>query len=153
MRSWRCFIPRPGSATFAPCAEELFAVQTGHRELYMDPTGDGQERSPPPRTSTTNDLIDLDGDRERQSSLHRGDLHANNAGGTDLVVVIRYIDKYERRDGTWRIADREIRFSVERNSRRPSPPNNPSWHRTTTRRRRSQAHRTRGRQIPDLERI
>ena len=27
-----------------------------------------------------------------------------------LVVVIRYVDRYDRRDGDWRIADREIRF-------------------------------------------
>jgi hypothetical protein len=26
------------------------------------------------------------------------------------VVVIRYVDRYDRRDSDWRIADRQIRF-------------------------------------------
>ena len=29
---------------------------------------------------------------------------------TAVVVMIRYVDRYERRDGRWCIADRQIRF-------------------------------------------
>jgi 3-phenylpropionate/cinnamic acid dioxygenase small subunit len=104
------FHPEARLATFAPGAEEPFSVQTGHRELAWIPPV-MQERFTRTAHLMTNHLIDLDGDRATGSLLCTArHLHANNAGGTDLVVVIRYIDNYERRDGTWRIADRGIRF-------------------------------------------
>jgi hypothetical protein len=96
--------------TFGPGAEVPFGVATGHGELAGIPPAMRQRFT---RTAhlMTNHLIDLDGDSARGSLLCTArHLLANGAGGTDLVVVIRYVDRYERRGDLWLILDREIRF-------------------------------------------
>jgi len=104
------FSPEARLITFAPGADEPFGVATGHEELAHVPEAMRQRFT---RTAhlMTNHLISLDGDRANGSLLCTArHLFANVAGGTDLVVVIRYVDGYERREGVWLIVEREIRF-------------------------------------------
>jgi hypothetical protein len=104
------FAPEARVQTFGPGAEVPFGVATGHAELAGIPPAMGERFT---RTAhlMTNHLIDLDGDSARGSLLCTArHLLGNDAGGTDLVVVIRYVDQYERRDDLWFILDREIRF-------------------------------------------
>lgn len=59
----------------------------------------------------TNHLVDLDGDQGAGTLLCTARHLMKDPRNTDvLVVVIRYVDRYARRDGAWRIADRQIRF-------------------------------------------
>ena len=59
----------------------------------------------------TNHLVDLDGDAGSGTLLCTARHLMKDPNNTDvLVVVIRYVDRYARRDGAWRIADRQIRF-------------------------------------------
>jgi hypothetical protein len=104
------FAPDARVQTFAPGAEVPFGVATGHEELAGIPPAMGARFL---RTAhlMTNHLIDLDGDSASGSLLCTArHLLRNGAGGTDLVVVIRYVDRYERRGDLWLILDREIRF-------------------------------------------
>jgi ketosteroid isomerase-like protein len=104
------FSPEARLATFGPGAEMPFAVATGHEQLAGIPQAMRQRFT---RTAhlMTNHLIDLDGDSASGSVLCTArHLLGNGAGGTDLVVVIRYVDRYERRGDLWLILDREIRF-------------------------------------------
>jgi ketosteroid isomerase-like protein len=104
------FTPEARLAVFGPGADEPFSVATGHEELARIP---GSMRARYTRTAhlMTNHLVRVDGDTAQGTVLCTArHLYANDAGGTDLVVVIRYVDRYERRDDQWLIADREIRF-------------------------------------------
>ena len=59
----------------------------------------------------TNHLVDIDGDTASGSLLCTARHLMKDPANTDvLVVVIRYVDRYERRAGAWRILDRQIRF-------------------------------------------
>jgi hypothetical protein len=59
----------------------------------------------------TNHLVDLDGEAASGTLLCTARHLMKEPMNTDvLVVVIRYVDRYARRDGAWRIADRQIRF-------------------------------------------
>jgi ketosteroid isomerase-like protein len=104
------FSPEARLITFAPGADEPFGVSSGHEELAHVPEAMRQRFT---RTAhlMTNHLISLDGDRANGTLLCTArHFFANAAGGTDLVVVIRYVDRYERRDDAWLIVEREIRF-------------------------------------------
>ena len=58
-----------------------------------------------------NHLVDVDGDTATGSLLCTArHLNVDDETRSALVVVIRYVDRYERRDGRWRISDREVRF-------------------------------------------
>jgi hypothetical protein len=104
------FSPQAKLSTFAPGADEPFGVATGHAELANVPKA-MSERFTRTAHLMTNHLIDLDGDRASGSLLCTArHFYASTPGGTDLIVVIRYVDKYGRRDGRWVITDREIRF-------------------------------------------
>jgi hypothetical protein len=43
----------------------------------------------------------------------------------DLVMGIRYLDRFERRGGEWRIARREVRYEWQRLD--PLDPREPDW--------------------------
>jgi hypothetical protein len=104
------FTPEARLQTFGPGADVPFAVANGHDELAGIPEAMRQRFT---RTAhlMTNHLIDLDGDSASGSVLCTArHLYANGAGGRDLVVVIRYVDRYQRRGEQWLILDREIRF-------------------------------------------
>ena len=104
------FSPEGRLITFAPGADEPFGVASGHEQLAHVPEAMHQRFT---RTAhlMTNHLINLDGDRANGTLLCTArHFFANAAGGTDLVVVIRYVDRYERRDDAWLIVEREIRF-------------------------------------------
>jgi 3-phenylpropionate/cinnamic acid dioxygenase small subunit len=58
----------------------------------------------------TNHLVDVSGDTASGTVLATArHLKKDPSDNNVLIVVIRYVDRYERRDGEWRIADREIR--------------------------------------------
>jgi 3-phenylpropionate/cinnamic acid dioxygenase small subunit len=104
------FHPDARLRTYHPDATEPFSEAIGHDALTVVPdTMRGMFR----RTAhqMTNPLIAIEGDTATGSVLCTArHLHLDPDDRESLVVVIRYVDRYERRDGTWRIADREIRF-------------------------------------------
>jgi hypothetical protein len=59
----------------------------------------------------SNHVVDLDGDTANGTMLCTARvLQANAAAGTAVVHVVRYVDRYERRQGRWRILDRQVRI-------------------------------------------
>ena len=61
-------------------------------------------------------LIEVDGDSARSETYAIGH-HVRAEDGRDAddyVMGIRYLDRFERRAGEWRIADRELRFEWQR---------------------------------------
>jgi ketosteroid isomerase-like protein len=104
------FWPDARLTVFGPGADEPFAVVTGHDQLAGVPRN-MRERYTRTAHLMTNHVVDLDGTSARGTLLCTArHLYANAAGGSDVVVVIRYVDLYERREDRWRILDREIRF-------------------------------------------
>ena len=96
--------------TYHPDAAEPFADIVGHDQLAFVPT---RMREMFRRTAhlMTNHLVDVRGDAATGSLLCTArHLSTDPEDRTALVVVIRYVDSYERRAGEWRIADRQIRF-------------------------------------------
>ena len=57
-----------------------------------------------------NILIELEGDRARVESYYNAYHRVRDAAGVarDIVTAGRYLDRFERRDGHWRIADRVV---------------------------------------------
>jgi hypothetical protein len=104
------FEPDAALRTYAPGADEPFAVQTGHAELGLVP-GMMRERFHATQHMMTNHLVALDGD-EATGTVYCTARHWNPdpLGGTDLIVMIRYEDRYRRRRDGWRILERRIRF-------------------------------------------
>jgi hypothetical protein len=104
------FHPDGRLATFAPNATEPFSVQTGHTELAWIPVA-MTDRFDATMHVMTNHLLEISGD-EATGSVYCSARHllVNPMGGMDLVVLIRYEDRYRRDDGQWRILDREIHF-------------------------------------------
>lgn len=103
------FCPEARIAVFGPGAETPFTVTTGHAEIARIPPS---MKARYVRTAhlMTNHVVDIDGDMARGTVLCTArHLLAGTAVRTDLVVMIRYVDRYERRD-RWLIRDREIRF-------------------------------------------
>jgi len=104
------FHPDARLRVYHPEAEEPFVDLDGHgqianvlplmREMYR-------------RTAhlMTNHLVDLDGERGGGTLLCTARHLMKDPNDVNvLVVVIRYVDRYERRAGGWRISDRQIRF-------------------------------------------
>jgi SnoaL-like protein len=59
----------------------------------------------------TNHLVEVDGDTATGEVLCTARHLSVDPDDKDaVVVVIRYVDEYERRDGRWCIRDRQIRF-------------------------------------------
>ena len=64
-----------------------------------------------------NQLVEVDGDTAHAESYcvayHRREAH-DGKPAHDLVMGLRYVDRMERRDGEWRIADRVCAFDWNR---------------------------------------
>jgi len=59
----------------------------------------------------TNHLVDVEGASATGTVLCAArHLSIDSEAPTSLTVIIRYVDRYERRAGSWRILDRQIRF-------------------------------------------
>jgi ketosteroid isomerase-like protein len=104
------FTPGARLRSYHPDAEEPFADLTGHARLASIPIT-MREMFRRTAHSMTNHLVEAAGDTAAGTSLctarHLGiDPHDTEV----LVVVIRYVDRYERFGGEWRIADRRIHF-------------------------------------------
>jgi 3-phenylpropionate/cinnamic acid dioxygenase small subunit len=95
---------------YHPAVEEPFADAVGHEQLASVP---GRMEKMFRRTAhqMTNHLVDIDGESATGSLLCAArHLSLDADTPTSLVVVIRYVDSYQRRAGCWRILDRQIRF-------------------------------------------
>jgi hypothetical protein len=102
------FAPDGRLRSYHPDAEEPFADLTGHGQLAAIPnTMRGMYR----RTAhmMTNHLVDVRGDAATGEVLCMA-RHLSADGASSINVVIRYLDRYARQDGAWRIADRRICF-------------------------------------------
>jgi ketosteroid isomerase-like protein len=104
------FHPDARLRSYHPDAEEPFGDVVGHEQLASIPAAmQGMFR----RTAhqMTNHLVDVDGETATGSLLCTArHLSMDADDRTALVVVIRYVDLYQRRAGAWRILDRQIRF-------------------------------------------
>jgi hypothetical protein len=49
------------------------------------------------------------------------------SGDTDLDIFGRYLDRFERRDGEWRIAHRKVIFDSMRSRPSQEVPIKPNW--------------------------
>jgi SnoaL-like domain len=104
------FHPDGRLRAYHPEAEEPFADTVGHEQLAFVP-GRMREMFRHTAHQMTNHLVDTDGDRASGTLLCTArHLSLDTDAPTALVVVLRYVDSYERRAGTWRIIDRQIRF-------------------------------------------
>jgi 3-phenylpropionate/cinnamic acid dioxygenase small subunit len=102
------FTPEGRLRSYHPDEEEPFADLAGHAQLATIPnTMRGMHR----RTThmMTNHLVEVEGDAATGVVLCTA-RHLSTDAGHTMNVIIRYIDRYERRGGAWKIADRQIRF-------------------------------------------
>ena len=91
-------------------SDEPFAESVGHEEIASVPATMGQMFR---RTvhQMTNHLVEVDGDTATGSLLCNARfLPLDSAAGEAGLNVVRYVDRYERRAGVWRIALRELHF-------------------------------------------
>ena len=103
------FTPGARLHSYHPDADQPFADLTGHEQLAAIPN---TMRSMYRATThmMTNHLVAVDGDNATGELLCTA-RHLNLDPDTSSInVIIRYIDRYARHQGAWRIADRQIRF-------------------------------------------
>lgn len=113
------FHPDAQLSTWAPAADAPFDVRNGHDEIGEIPRL-MRERFTRTMHLMSNHLVDLpadttgtrEGGDEATGTVYCTARHLveSPVGGTDLVVVIRYEDRYRRTSEGWRIVDRRIRF-------------------------------------------
>jgi hypothetical protein len=103
-------VPDGRLRSYHPDCEEPFADLVGHDQLAAIPdTMRGMYRAT--THMMTNHVVSIDGDMATGELLCTARHLARDAEEpVSLNVIIRYIDRYVRRDGTWLIADRQIRF-------------------------------------------
>jgi 3-phenylpropionate/cinnamic acid dioxygenase small subunit len=102
------FTPGARLRSFHPDAAEPFADLAGHAQLATIPnTMRGMYRAT--THMMTNHLVDVAGDAASGEVLCTA-RHLELDGASTINVIIRYIDRYARHEGAWRIADRQIRF-------------------------------------------
>ena len=100
------FTPDARLRSYHPDAEEPFADLTGHAQLSTIPnTMRGMYRAT--THMMTNHLVEVDGDEGSGQVLCTA---RHLEGASSINVIIRYVDRYARHGGEWRIADRQIRF-------------------------------------------
>ena len=100
------FTPDARLRSYHPDADEPFADLTGHAQLAAIPnTMRGLYRAT--THMMTNHLVDVDGDEGAGQVLCTA---RHLEGASSINVIIRYVDRYARAGGEWRIADRQIRF-------------------------------------------
>jgi hypothetical protein len=104
------FAPDARLRSFHPGRDEPFADLKGHEQLSAIPnTMRGMYRAT--AHMMTNHVVSIDGDTATGEVLCTArHLTLDSAEPVSLNVIIRYIDRYVRRDGVWLIADRQIRF-------------------------------------------
>jgi len=104
------FHPEGRLRSYHPDTEEPFADLTGHEQLAAIPdTMRGMFRHT--THMMMNHLVEIDGDEATGEVLCTArHLSVDSEEPTSLNVIIRYVDRYERRNGAWKIADRKIRF-------------------------------------------
>jgi len=102
------FTPSGRLRSYHPGAEEPFADLVGSDQLAAVPNAmRGAHRHT--MHQMTNHLVDVAGDQATGSLLCTA-RHLDTDGGAALNVMIRYVDRYEREGGVWKIADRQIFF-------------------------------------------
>jgi SnoaL-like domain len=102
------FTPGARLRSFHPDAAEPFADLAGHAQLATIPnTMRGMYRAT--THMMTNHLVDVAGDAASGEVLCTA-RHLELDGASTINVIIRYVDRYARHEGAWRIADRQIRF-------------------------------------------
>ena len=102
------FLPDARLRSYHPDAEAPFADLQGHDQLAAIPNAmRGMYRAT--THMMTNHLVDIDGDSATGEVLCTA-RHLTPDRAASLNVIIRYRDRYARRDNAWLIADREIRF-------------------------------------------
>ena len=82
-----------------------------------------------------NHLIELDGDRARSETYVTAYHLARPDSGPSVTTGLRYVDRFERRDGAWRIADRVVLrewMREERDQRSTNPSEGPAGARDRT---------------------
>ena len=100
------FTPDARLRSYHPDADTPFADLTGHAQLAAIPnTMRGMYRAT--THMMTNHLVEVDGDEGSGQVLCTA---RHFDGTTSINVIIRYVDRYARAGGVWRIADRQIRF-------------------------------------------
>ena len=100
------FTPDGRMRSYHPDAEQPFADLTGRAQLAVVPdTMRGMYGAT--THMMTNHLVEVDGDSATGEVLCTA---RHLEGATSINVIIRYIDRYARHKGEWRIADRQIRF-------------------------------------------
>ena len=91
-------------------AEEPFADLVGHDQLATIPST-MRDMFGATFHQMTNHVVDVDADIATGSLLCTArHLSREPDDQMAVVVVIRYTDRYTRRSGVWRIAERQIRF-------------------------------------------
>ena len=104
------FHPDARLRTYHPDAEEPFSDAVGHEQLAFIPNR-MREMFRHTAHQMTNHLVDVDGESATGTVLCAArHLSIESDAPTALTVIIRYVDRYERRAGSWRILDRQIRF-------------------------------------------
>jgi hypothetical protein len=94
--------------SYHPDDQTPFADLAGHDQLAAVPTTmRGMYRAT--THMMTNQLVDVRGDAATGEVLCTA-RHLELDGESSINVVIRYVDRYARTAGGWRIADRQIRF-------------------------------------------
>lgn len=102
------FAPDGRLRSYHPDASEPFADLTGHTQLASIPnTMRGMFRAT--THMMTNHLVEIDGAAAKGEVLCTA-RHFNAGDRSSINIIIRYVDRYTRHDGRWRIADRQIRF-------------------------------------------
>ncbi len=102
------FTPVARLHIYHPDAAQPFADFSGHEELKVIP-GRMKDMFAQTMHVMNNHLVDFDGDRASGTVLCTA-RHLTIDRENSMNVMIRYVDRYERRDGAWKIADRQIRF-------------------------------------------
>lgn len=102
------FAPEARLHIYHPDAQEPFVEYSGHDELLTLPAR-MQDTFAQTIHIMSNHIVELDGDRATGAIL----CTARNLTldrESSMNVMTRYVDRYERIDGDWKIIDRQIRF-------------------------------------------
>lgn len=102
------FTPDARLHIYHPDADEPFWNFSGHEEMRIIP-GRMEDMFAQTMHVMTNHLVEVDGDRAKGTVLCTA-RHLTKDRENSMNVMIRYIDKYARQGGEWKIADRQIRF-------------------------------------------
>jgi hypothetical protein len=100
------FMPDARLHSYHPDADAPFADLAGHAQLATIPdTMRGMYRKT--THMMTNHMVEVNGDEGSGEVLCTA---RHLEGESSINVIIRYVDRYARHGGEWRIADRQIRF-------------------------------------------